>query len=237
MPSSSSSSSSSASSAPSTSISSPSSTSSSPPSTVRSAASTNASHASRCCRVNRYLGLLHVCSRWVRAKNMIICCHGRTCLTIDCSSMYGCNGWYRVWCISVRMASSRMNMPIRSMTDLWLNRASPSIAFHIAASTGSARCSACCLFRGSISATGSSIHANSSGRSMPAKYGIHCVRSSHGFASSASPSWMVIRRRSSTLAHASCIFLPTSAHAAAPSTGTTSGPPSPGWWTSKYCLP
>jgi hypothetical protein len=48
--------------------------------------------------------------------------------------MYGCNGWNRVWCFSVRIASNRTNAP----TDAWLNRANPSIAAHIVAFTGSA---------------------------------------------------------------------------------------------------
>ncbi|KAF1935167.1 hypothetical protein EJ02DRAFT_439412 [Clathrospora elynae] len=43
------------------------------------------------------------------------------------------------------------------------------------------------LFLGSGSATGSSIHAIKSARFMPIRYSSHCVRSTHGFASSHSP--------------------------------------------------
>ena len=204
----------------------------SPPATC-SACSTNASHASCCRRVNRYAGLFHVCSFCVRAKNIIICCHGRTCLTMASLSMYGCNGWNRVWCFSVRIASNRTNTPIRSMTDAWLNRANPSMAAQIAASTGSASSS----FLGSGSVMGSSTHANKSGLSMPTKYGNHCVRSNHGFTSSLSPSWMVFCARFSMLSHVLAICSPTWAHAASPSTGTTLGLSSPGSWTWKYCDP
>jgi hypothetical protein len=48
-----------------------------------------------------------------------------------------------------------------------MNRPSPFIAAYIDASTGSA----CCSSLGSGSATGSSMHANNSGRSMPTRYG------------------------------------------------------------------
>ncbi|KAF2819859.1 hypothetical protein CC86DRAFT_387895 [Ophiobolus disseminans] len=109
------------------------------------------------------------------------------------------------------------------------------MAAQIAASTGSASL----LLLGSGSATSSSIHAIKSARSMPTKYGSYCVRSTHGFTSLRSPSWIVLCARLSTFSHARSMASPTRAYAASPSTGAVPAP-SPSWlggWTSKYCDP
>jgi hypothetical protein len=58
---------------------------SSSPCALLSASLSNASYASRCLRVNRYFRLFHTCSPCVQAKNIKICCHGRTC-SLPCRS-------------------------------------------------------------------------------------------------------------------------------------------------------
>jgi hypothetical protein len=172
-----------------------------------------------------------VCSLCVRAKNINICCHRQTCFTIASLSIYGCNGWNRVWCFLVRIASNCTNTPIWSMMDAWLNRTNLSMAVQIAASTGSASS----FFLGLASATGSSTHANKSGLSIPTKYGNHCVRSNYGFTSSLSLSWIVFWVRFLMLSHALAICSPTCAYVASPSTCTMLGLSSRGPWTWKYC--
>ncbi|KAF1940415.1 hypothetical protein EJ02DRAFT_456043, partial [Clathrospora elynae] len=62
-----------------------------------------------------------------------------------------------------------------------------------------------------------------SGLSIPTKYGYHCIRSSHGFTSSLSPSWMVSCARFSIFSHTLSISLPTWSHATAVSVGKLLG--------------
>jgi hypothetical protein len=90
--------------------------------------------------------------------------------------MYGCSGWNRLWCFSVQIASSRTNMLTHSITDAWLKHVNPTMAAHIAASTGLGSKS----LLGSGLAAGFLIHTIKSTRSMPTKYGSHCVCSTHG---------------------------------------------------------
>lgn len=96
-------------------------------------------------------------------------------------------------------------MPTRWVAACWLMRATSSMAFQIAAATGSSGLSR------SGSVLGSSTDASRSSRFSRARYGSHCVLSSHGLTSSFSPSSMVARARSSSssqflfaLSHACC---------------------------------
>lgn len=122
-------------------------------------------------------------------------------------------------------------MPTRWVAACWLMHATSSMAFQMAAATGSSSLSGSVL--------GSSIDASRSSRSSRARYGSHCVLSSHGLASSFSPSSMVARARFSSSSQLRLAFSHACCHSCSPPGAgcAWSSYACSGWQTSKYCEP